>query len=92
MDIVCYNDAWVLDGLRVRPLMICGYIDGILNSLSDESTDSFKSLVSRIKLTGIGYYRFLGCNLVVLNEDISMYTLSYLGQHFTEDLGEFQVD
>ena len=82
MDIVCYNDAWVLDGLKVRPLMIC----------SDESKDSFKSLVSRIKLTGIGYYRFLGCNLVVLNEDISMYTLSYLGQHFTEDLGEFQVD
>jgi hypothetical protein len=79
MDIVCYNDAWVLDGLKVRPLMICGYIDGILNSLSDESKDSFKRLVSRIKLTGIGYYRFLGCNLVVLNEDISMYTLSYLG-------------
>jgi len=54
MDIVCYNDAWVLDGLKVRPLMICGYIDGILNSLSDESKDSFKSLASRIKLTGIG--------------------------------------
>ena len=92
MDIVCYNDAWVLDGLKVRPLMICGYIDGILNSLSDESKDSFKSLASRIKLTGIGQYKFLGCNLVVLNEDISMYVLSYLGQHFTEDLGEFQVD
>ena len=72
--------------------MICGYIDGILNSLSDETKDSSKTLPSRIKLTGIGYYRFLGCNLVVLNEDISMYTLSYLGQHFTEDLGEEQVD
>ena len=92
MDIVCYNDAWVLNELKVRPLMICGYIDGILNSLSDETKDSSKTLPSRIKLTGIGYYKFLGCNLVVLNEDISMYTLSYLGQHFTEDLGEEQVD
>lgn len=88
MDIVCYNDAWVLDELKIRPLMICGYIDGILNSLSDEARDSSKTLSSRIKLTGIGYYRFLGCNLVVLNEDISMYTLSYLGQHFTQDLEE----
>ena len=88
MDIVCYNDAWTLDGLKIRPLMICGYIDGILNSLSDEAKNSSKTLSSRIKLTGIGYYRFLGCNLVVLNEDISMYTLSYLGQHFTQDLEE----
>ena len=92
MDIVCYNDAWVLNELKVRPLMICGYIDGILNSLSDEAKDSSKTLPSKIKLTGIGYYQFLGCNLVVLNEDLSFYTLSYLGQHFTEDLGENQVD
>ena len=69
MDIVCYNDAWVLNGLKVRPLMICGYIDGILNSLSDESKDSLKTLTSRIKLTGIGYYKFLFCILVVLNVD-----------------------
>lgn len=91
MEVVCYNDAWVLNDLKIRPLMICGYIDGILNSLSDEAKDSSKTLSSRIKLTGIGYYDFLGCNLVVLNEDLSMYTLSYLGQHFTEDLGENQV-
>ena len=79
IEVVCYNDAWVLNDLKIRPLMICGYIDGILNSLSDETKDSSKTLPSRIKLTGIGYYKFLGCNLVVLNEDISMYTLSYLG-------------
>ena len=90
MDIVCYNDAWVLEELRIRPLMICGYIDGILNSLSEEAKNSSKTLSPRIKLTGIGYYRFLGCNLVVLNEDISMYALSYLGQHFTQDLEEQQ--
>jgi len=79
IEVVCYNDAWVLNDLKTRPLMICGYIDGILNSLSDEAKDSSKTLSSRIKLTGIGYYDFLGCNLVVLNEDLSMYTLSYLG-------------
>ena len=90
MEIVCYNDAWVLEELKIRPLMICGYIDGILNSLSDETKNSSKTLSPRIKITGIGYYSFLGCNLVILNEDISMYTLSYLGQHFTQDLEEQQ--
>ena len=92
IEVVCYNDAWVLNDLKIRPLMICGYIDGILNSLSDEAKDSSKTLSSRIKITGIGYYDFLGCNLVVLNEDLSFYNLSYLGQHFTEDLGEIKVD
>ena len=92
IEVVCYNDAWVLNDLKIRPLMICGYIDGILNSLSDEAKDSSKTLSSRIKMTGIGYYDFLGCNLVVLNEDLSFYNLSYLGQHFTEDLGETKVD
>ena len=92
IEVVCYNDAWVLNDLKTRPLMICGYIDGILNSLSDEAKDSSKTLSSRIKMTGIGYYDFLGCNLVVLNEDLSFYNLSYLGQHFTEDLGETKVD
>jgi len=33
----------------------------------------------------MGEYYFLGLNLVVLNEDISMYTLSYRALHFTED-------
>ena len=30
-------------------------------------------------------YAFLGCNLAVLTEDISMYTLSYRAINFTED-------
>ena len=33
----------------------------------------------------MGEYAFLGCDLAVLNEDISMYTLSYRAIHFTED-------
>ena len=89
-DIVCYNDAWVLNNLAIRPLMICGYIDGILNSISDKNKVFQKNRESRIKLTGIGEYSFLGCNQVVLNEDISMYSLSYRGTHFTEDMEKIQ--
>ena len=85
-DIICYDDQWDLDGFRERPLVIAGYIDGILNSISNDN----KTLLSRpagnnIKLSGMGEYNFLGCNLAVLNEDISMYTLSYRAVHFTED-------
>ena len=86
-DVVCYNDAWVLDDYKVRPLLICGYIDGILNSLSDQSKATKNSYQSQIKLSGIGNYEFLGCNEVVLNEDLSMYSLAYEGVHFVQDLG-----
>lgn len=86
-DIVCYLDEWCLDDYQVRPLKICGYIDGILNSLTDKNKANFRSLGNSIKMSGFGYYQFLGCNLSVLNEDISMYSLSYRAMHFTEDLG-----
>lgn len=85
-DIVCYNDAWVLNNYKIRPLAICGYIDGILNSLTDNNKVSTNSLRSKIKLSGIGQYQFLGCNYSVLNEDLAMYTLSYLGTHFSQDV------
>lgn len=90
-DIVCYNDAWVLNNLEVRPLMICGYIDGILNSISDRNKVFQKDRQSKIKLTGIGEYSLLGCNQVVLNEDLSMYSLSYRGTHFTQDMEKIGV-
>lgn len=86
-DVICYNDAWVLNDYKIRPIMVCGYIDGILNSLTKKNQNlEGKSHQSKIKLTGIGEYQFLGCNEVVLNEDLSMYTLSYHGTHFTEDI------
>lgn len=85
-DIICYDDEWDLDGFRTRPLVIAGYIDGILNSISNEYKNSQKKPAgNNIKLSGMGEYNFLGCNLAVLNEDISMYTLSYRAVHFTED-------
>ena len=87
-------DEWCLDDYQVRPLKICGYIDGILNSLTYNNKKTLsKSLGNNIKMSGFGAYQFMGCNLAVLNQDISMYTLSYRGIHFTEDLdtiGEVQ--
>ena len=87
-DVICYMDEWCLDDYKVRPLAICGYIDGILNSLTDKNQLTYRSLGNNIKMSGFGRYRFLGCNLAVLNEDISMYTLSYRAEHFTEDTEE----
>ena len=86
-DIICYDDEWDLEGFQERPLVIVGYIDGILNSISNASKQAWENKnASNIKLSGMGEYAFLGCNLAVLNEDISMYTLSYYATHFTEDL------
>ena len=88
-DIICYDDEWDLEGFQIRPIMIAGYIDGILNSLSNENKVAWQNKgASNIKLSGMGQYALLGCNLVVLNEDISMYTLSYRALHFTQNLKE----
>lgn len=85
-DIICYDDEWDLDGFQVRPLMIAGYIDGILNTISNENKYAWNNNNgNNVKLSGMGEYAFLGCNLVILNQDISMYTLSYRALHFTED-------
>lgn len=86
-DIICYDDEWDLQDFQIRPIAIAGYIDGILNSISDDNKIAWKnrSNSSTVKLSGMGEYYFLGLNLVVLNEDISMYTLSYRALHFTED-------
>lgn len=81
-DVICYMDEWCLDDYRIRPLKICGYIDGILNAVTDKNKVSYSK---KIRMTGFGEYQFLGCNEAILNEDISMYTLSYRAVHFTED-------
>lgn len=86
-DIICYNDTWEMNDYKIRPLEIAGYIDGILNSIT-RGTIPDQSFKSQMKLTGIGEYQFLGLNENVLNEDLSMYTLSYRGVHFSEDKKE----
>ena len=69
-DIICHLDYWDLGNYRIRPLKIAGYIDGILNEA---------------KLSGIGTFNFLGCNELILNEDLGGYTLSYRAVHGNDD-------
>lgn len=87
-DIICYDDEWDLNNFKERPIMIAGYIDGILNALTDENKAAImgkKALGNNIKLSGMGEYKFLSGRIVILNQDISMYTISYRGVHLTED-------
>lgn len=69
-DIICHTAEWQMNDFRVRPLMIAGYIDGILN-LS--------------KLSGVGQFIFLGAQELILDANLAGYTVSYQAVHFTED-------
>ena len=69
-DIICHLDYWDVGDYRLRPLKIAGYIDGLLNNA---------------KLSGIGELNFLGCNELILNEDLAGYSLSYRAVHGNDD-------
>ena len=69
-DIICHLDYWDIGDYRLRPLKIVGYIDGLLNNA---------------KLSGIGELNFLGCNELILNEDLAGYSLSYRAIHGNDD-------
>lgn len=69
-DVLCHTDYWDLGDYRLRPLKICGYIDGILNNC---------------RLSGIGTFQFLGCNELILDENLSGYTLMYQAVHGFDD-------
>ena len=69
-DIICHTNYWDIGNYEVRPLKIAGYIDGILNET---------------RLSGIGTFNFIGCNQIILNEELSGYTLSYRAVHGTDD-------
>ena len=69
-DIICHTDCWDIGNYRMRPLKIAGYIDGILNGTH---------------LSGIGKFLFMGCSELILNEELSGYTLSYLAVHNVEE-------
>lgn len=69
-DILCHTDYWDIGNYRMRPLKIAGYIDGLLNGC---------------KLSGIGTFNFLGCNELILNPELSGYTLSFWAVHGSDD-------
>ena len=70
IDIICHPEYWNLGNYRMRPLKIAGYIDGILN---------------KCKLSGIGTLQFLGCNELVLDENLAGYCLMYSATHGSDD-------
>ena len=69
-DVICHLDQWDLGNYRIRPLQIVGYLDGLLNNA---------------KLSGIGTLDFVGCNELILNEDLAGYTLIYRAIHGNDD-------
>ena len=71
IDVVCHTDYWDLGNFRIRPIKICGYIDGILNNA---------------RLSGIGTFQFNGCSEFVLDQTLSGYSLSYSAIHGTDDV------
>lgn len=67
INIFCHPDCWDLNDLSSRPIKIMGYIDGILNGA---------------KLSGIGALDFAGASLLVLNQELMGYVMTYSGTHF----------
>lgn len=60
--IISQLDYWELDDYQLRPWMIAGYIDGIMNDT---------------RLSGIGKLQFLGAQQLVLNEYLGGVMLRY---------------
>jgi hypothetical protein len=69
-NIICHTDYWDIGNYRLRPVKILGYIDGILNNE---------------KLSGIGTLNFIGANELILDENLSGYTLMYRAVHGSDD-------
>lgn len=70
IDILCHPDHWNLGNYQLRPLKIAGYIDGLLNGE---------------RLSGIGTFQFIGCNELIIQEDLSGYCLIYQTVHGVDD-------
>ena len=65
------EEYWYLQDYKLRPFKIVGYIDGLLN---------------KTKLTGIGELNFLGANELILDKELSGYTIMYAAVHGSDDL------
>lgn len=72
-SIICHLDYWEMDDYNLRPWMIAGYIDGILNETH---------------LSGIGTLQFLGAEQLVLNEYLGGVLLTYAATHSEADDSE----
>lgn len=71
IDVICHTNYWDLGNFRIRPIKICGYIDAILNNA---------------RLSGIGTFQFQSCSQLVLDENLSGYSLAFEAIHGTDDV------
>ena len=69
-SIICHLDYWEMEDYQLRPWMIAGYIDGILNEA---------------RLSGIGTLQFLGASQLVLNEYLGGVLIRYVATHGHDD-------
>ena len=69
-SIVCHLDYWEMEDYQLRPWMIAGYIDGIMNEA---------------RLSGIGTLQFLGASQLVLNEYLGGVLIRYVATHGHDD-------
>ena len=53
-DIICHTDCWDIGNYQLRPVKIAGYIDGILNTLSNDNKIAWQNKGNNIKLSGMG--------------------------------------
>lgn len=70
-DILCHPDHWNLGDFQLRPYKIAGEIDGMLN---------------KAKMTGIGEMLFVGCDNLVMNDQLIGLELVYRSVYSTEDI------
>ena len=68
--IISQLDYWELEDYQLRPWMIAGYVDGIMNDT---------------RLSGIGKLQFLGAQQLVLNEYLGGVMLRYSASHSEAD-------
>lgn len=71
-SIICHLDYWEMEDYQLRPWMIAGYIDGILNET---------------RLSGIGTLQFLGASQLVLNEYLGGVLIRYVATNGHNDEG-----
>lgn len=77
ITIVCHLDYWEMNDYNLRPWMIAGYVDGILNGS---------------RLSGIGKLNFLSANQIILNEYLGGVMLRYYATHSSADDDEHVDD
>lgn len=77
IDIICNTDCWDIGDFKLRPLKIAGYVDGILNGA---------------RLSGFGKLNFIGCNEIIMSEQLTGYSLTYCATHGVDDIEDMDIE